>query len=70
MYSGKAGLQKKKKMEAQKAQKGRELVLQKTETLKKIFSEFQNNIGSFTEKYRNEINTNPQFRDKFNIMCQ
>jgi ESCRT-II complex subunit VPS22 len=43
---------------------------QKTERLKQVYSEFQNNLTQFASKYKDQINHDSKFRDKFNNMCQ
>lgn len=46
------------------------MMQQKTERLRQIYSEFQSNLTQFAEKYKDRINHDSKFRDKFNNMCQ
>eukprot|EP01017_Pseudomicrothorax_dubius_P005086 TRINITY_DN1119_c0_g1_i7.p1 TRINITY_DN1119_c0_g1~~TRINITY_DN1119_c0_g1_i7.p1 ORF type:complete len:203 (-),score=39.50 TRINITY_DN1119_c0_g1_i7:147-755(-) len=37
--------------------------------MKVIYKDFQANLSRFAEQYRNEINRNTEFREKFNRLC-
>lgn len=70
MYLGKAAMMAKKKQAEDQAKLGKEMMQQKTDRLRQIYNDFQSNLTQFAEKYKDQINHDSKFRDKFNNMCQ
>lgn len=70
MYGGKAAMMAKKKQAEDQAKLGKEMMQQKTVRLRQIYNDFQSNLTQFAEKYKDQINHDSKFRDKFNNMCQ
>lgn len=38
--------------------------------IKEIYDNFQSNMAQFAKRYKQEINSDSKFRDKFSDMCQ
>lgn len=43
---------------------------QNKEKILATLSSFQSKLEEFARKHRDEINSNPEFRDQFNVMCK
>jgi len=59
-----------KKMQENYAKIGEKVEKESMEKLKIQLDSFSHNLEKFSEKYRNEIKYNPDFREKFYIMCK
>ena len=38
--------------------------------IRDIYQQFQHSLNDFAKKYKDEIKSDPKFRDKFSDMCQ
>ena len=38
--------------------------------VKEIYDKFQHSLNEFAKRYKDEIKSDPKFRDKFSDMCQ
>jgi ESCRT-II complex subunit VPS22 len=67
---GLGNLHMQKKMQENYAKIGEKVEKESMEKLKSQLDSFSRNLEKFSEKYRNEIKYNPDFREKFYIMCK
>eukprot|EP01024_Parvocaulis_polyphysoides_P007856 TRINITY_DN12314_c3_g1_i1.p1 TRINITY_DN12314_c3_g1~~TRINITY_DN12314_c3_g1_i1.p1 ORF type:complete len:245 (+),score=27.93 TRINITY_DN12314_c3_g1_i1:92-826(+) len=63
------GIQRGNQQRQQFQAKGEELSKEKIENMRDQYSKFKSSLEKFTQDYKQEIKSNPQFRAQFHTMC-
>eukprot|EP01023_Acetabularia_acetabulum_P015118 TRINITY_DN17334_c0_g1_i1.p1 TRINITY_DN17334_c0_g1~~TRINITY_DN17334_c0_g1_i1.p1 ORF type:complete len:215 (-),score=38.17 TRINITY_DN17334_c0_g1_i1:1-645(-) len=63
------GIQKTNQQKEQYKAKGEELSKDKMDNMREQYSKFKSSLEKFTQDYKQEIRSNPQFRAQFHTMC-